>query len=239
MKIALIGYGKMGKSIESIAPERGHEVICKISSVSTDEEWKGIKNCDIAIEFTRPDVAPENISKCLKLNIPVVVGTTGWIHHIEQIKRTCEEEKGALLYASNFSLGVNIFFEINRVLAELMNNRKDYQISMTEIHHTEKLDAPSGTAISLAGDIIAHNSLISRWAEGVESKGDILGIQAERIPNVPGTHQVVYNSEIDKITIEHVAHNRKGFALGAIIASEFLLGKQGVYTMKDVLNIKS
>jgi 4-hydroxy-tetrahydrodipicolinate reductase len=239
MKIALIGYGKMGKAIETIAHEREHVVVCKISSASTDEEWQEIKQCDVAIEFTRPDAARENIIKCLKLNVPVVVGTTGWMHHMGEIKRTCEEEKGALLYASNFSLGVNIFFEINRVLAELMNDRKDYRVSMTEIHHTEKLDAPSGTAISLAKDIIAHNSLISRWAEGVESHEDVLGIQAERTPNVPGTHQVVYNSEIDRISIEHVAHNRKGFALGALVASEFLLGKQGVYTMKDVLNIKS
>jgi 4-hydroxy-tetrahydrodipicolinate reductase len=239
MKIALIGYGKMGKAIESLAPERGHEVVCKISSTSTDEEWQSIRNCDVAIEFTRPDAAADNIIKCLKLKTPIVVGTTGWMHHMGEIKRICEEENGALLYASNFSLGVNIFFEINRVLAELMNGRKDYQVSMTEIHHTEKLDAPSGTAISLANDIIAHNSLISKWAEGVDSHADVLGIQAERIPNVPGTHQIAYNSEIDKITIEHIAHNRKGFALGALVASEFLLGKQGVYTMKDVLNIKS
>ena len=237
MKIALVGYGKMGKTLEIAGMERGHEFPVKITSSSSQEEWDKLKECDVAIEFTRPDAAVSNISRCFELGVPVVVGTTGWMNYMGEIKRICEDLNGTLLYASNFSLGVNLFFEINRLLARLMDGRSEYTVSMKETHHTEKIDAPSGTAINLANDIIANNTLINRWAEGVESHKDILGIKAERLPNVPGTHAIVYESEIDRISIEHLAHSRKGFAVGAIVAAEYIHDKKGVYTMKDVLKI--
>lgn len=232
MKIALLGYGKMGKEIEKIALKRGHEIILKKTN---ENSFDGIENADVAIDFSIPKAAVENISTCLETNIPVVSGTTGWLEHYEQMVVLTKEKKGAFIYASNFSVGVNIFFELNKYLAKLMAPLQQYNISMEEIHHTQKLDAPSGTAISLANDIISSSNY-SQWAL---DKGDdtTIPIVAKRIPDVPGTHSIAYQSEIDSIEITHTAHNRKGFALGAVIAAEWLIGKKGVFSMKEVLNI--
>lgn len=232
MKIALLGYGKMGKEIEKIALKRGHEIILKKTN---ENSFDGLENADVAIDFSIPKAAVENISTCLETNIPVVSGTTGWLEHYEQMVVLTKEKKGAFIYASNFSVGVNIFFELNKYLAKLMAPLQQYNISMEEIHHTQKLDAPSGTAISLANDIISSSNY-SQWAL---DKGDdtTIPIVAKRIPDVPGTHSIAYQSEIDSIEITHTAHNRKGFALGAVIAAEWLIGKKGVFSMKEVLNI--
>lgn len=232
MKIALLGYGKMGKEIEKIALERGHEIILKKTN---ENSFDGLENADVAIDFSIPTAAVENISTCLETNIPVVSGTTGWLEHYEQMVVLTKEKQGSFIYASNFSVGVNIFFELNKYLAKLMAPLQQYNISMEEIHHTQKLDAPSGTAISLANDIISSSNY-SQWAL---DKGDdtTISIVAKRIPDVPGTHSIAYQSEIDSIEITHTAHNRKGFALGAVIAAEWLIGKKGVFSMKEVLNI--
>lgn len=233
MKIALLGYGKMGKVIERIALERGHEVVLRKGSAGT---FESLDSADVAIDFSIPDAATGNISACLNSNIPVVSGTTGWLEHYHDMAQLCEERQGAFIYGSNFSLGVNIFFELNNYLAKMMGTLKQYRVSMEEIHHTQKLDAPSGTAITLAKDIIAHTDY-SSWAIG-NPKEDEIFIDAKRVENVPGTHSVAYDSEIDSIEIKHIAHSREGFALGAVIAAEWLLGKQGVYTMKDVLGLQ-
>jgi 4-hydroxy-tetrahydrodipicolinate reductase len=233
MKIALLGYGGMGKTIEQIAMQRGHEIVLKV-----DENTKSydINLADIAIDFSIPSVAFINISNCLKHNVPVVSGTTGWLHKYEEAKTLCIENNGGFIYASNFSLGVNIFFELNEQLAKMMLHLEDYKISMEEIHHTKKLDAPSGTAITLAEGIL-KNSNKKKWTLGVTSNENEIPIIAKRIDDVPGTHTVEYNSNIDTIEIKHTAHNRQGFALGAVIASEWLVGKKGVFTMKDVLGL--
>ena len=233
MKIALLGYGRMGKTIEQIAIQRGHEVILKV-----DEHTKSydIKIADIAIDFSIPSVALNNISNCLNNNIPVVSGTTGWLDKFSIATDLCKKNNGGFIYASNYSLGVNIFFELNEYLAKMMRNLGDYQISMEEIHHTKKLDAPSGTAITLAEGII-KNSDKKNWALNVTNKETEIPIVAKRIDNVPGTHSIAYNSSIDTINIKHTAHSRDGFALGAIVAAEWLVGKTGVFTMKDVLGI--
>lgn len=242
MKIALLGYGKMGKEIERLANDKGHEVICFVDSQNLIEN-ADFTNVDVAIEFTKPNLAISHIDFCLKKNIPIVVGTTGWFEKVTEITDTVLSTQGSLLYASNFSIGVNIFFEINRKLAELMApHLAEYHVSLSEIHHTQKLDAPSGTAISLANDIILKtayenwNSIenIDGLTESVLPNFDII---SSRIPDVPGTHIIQYSSEIDCIEIKHEAKNRKGFALGAILAAEWIIGKQGVFTMKDVLNI--
>ncbi|MFC4817300.1 4-hydroxy-tetrahydrodipicolinate reductase [Flavobacterium sp. GCM10023249] len=233
MKIALLGYGKMGKVIERIALERGHEIVLRKSSSST---FEGLENADVAIDFSVPDSAVCNISECFATNIPVVCGTTGWLEHYDEIVDLCNEKNGAFIYGSNFSLGVNIFFELNSYLAKMMANLKEYKVSMEEIHHTQKLDAPSGTAISLAEGII-NNSDYSGWT--LENPTDNqIQIEAKRIENIPGTHSIFYDSAVDQIEIKHTAHSREGFALGAVIASEWLFGKKGVFTMKDVLNLK-
>lgn len=232
MKIALLGYGKMGKEIEKIALERGHEIILKKTN---ENSFDGLENADVAIDFSIPTAAVENISTCLETNIPVVSGTTGWLEHYEQMVVLTKEKQGAFIYASNFSVGVNIFFELNKYLAKLMAPLQQYNISMEEIHHTQKLDAPSGTAISLANDIIS-SSKYSQWALD-KGNDTTIPIVAKRIPDVPGTHSIAYQSEIDSIEITHTAHNRKGFALGAVIAAEWLIGKKGVFSMKEVLNI--
>jgi len=233
MKIALLGYGRMGKTIEQIAIQRGHEVILKV-----DEHTKSydIKIADIAIDFSIPSVALNNISNCLNNNIPVVSGTTGWLDKYSIATDLCKKNNGGFIYASNYSLGVNIFFELNEYLAKMMRNLGDYQISMEEIHHTKKLDAPSGTAITLAEGII-KNSDKKNWALNVTNKETEIPIVAKRIDDVPGTHSIAYNSSIDTINIKHTAHSRDGFALGAIVAAEWLVGKTGVFTMKDVLGI--
>lgn len=233
MKIALFGYGKMGKTIERLALRRGHEIIAKIDIDTVDND---ISNADVAIDFSIPAKAFENISRCFNTNIPIVCGTTGWLDKFEEAKDLCKTKDGAFIYASNYSLGVNIFFELNKQLAKIMAKFSDYTISLEEIHHIQKLDAPSGTAISLANDIIANTDK-NNWVLDVTKDDDSIPIVAKRIENVPGTHMVRYNSEVDELEIKHSAKNRDGFALGAIIAAEWLQNKKGVYTMQDVLNI--
>ncbi|SHI68662.1 4-hydroxy-tetrahydrodipicolinate reductase [Flavobacterium terrae] len=230
MKIALLGYGKMGKVIERIALERGHEIVLRKSS---QDSFDGLKNADVAIDFSVPSSAVCNISECFATNIPVISGTTGWLEKYDEIVSLCKEKNGAFIYGSNFSLGVNIFFELNDYLAKMMANLNQYKVSMEEIHHTQKLDAPSGTAISLANGII-ENSAYESWTLDTPSENQI-HIDAKRIENIPGTHSIFYDSEVDQIEIKHTAHNREGFALGSVIAAEWLIGKKGIFTMKDVL----
>jgi 4-hydroxy-tetrahydrodipicolinate reductase len=232
MKIALLGYGRMGKEIEQIALKRGHEIVIKTS----DQEGYDIQLADIAIDFSIPTAAVANISNCIHHQIPVISGTTGWLEQYDAIVELCKQKKGAFIYASNFSLGVNIFFELNKQLAKMMNTLEDYSLDIEEIHHTQKLDAPSGTAISLAEGIIAHSNKKS-WKLDGEADDEIIPIIAKRIPDVPGTHSIKYASKVDSIEIKHTAHSRQGFALGALVAAEWLVGKTGIYTMKDVLNL--
>lgn len=232
MKIALLGYGKMGKTIEKIAIKRGHDIVIKTSG----KEDYDINRADIAIDFSVPDAALNNITNCFRNNVPVISGTTGWLNNYNDALQFCKEHDGAFIYASNFSLGVNIFFALNKQLAKMMTGLTEYKVSIEETHHTEKLDTPSGTAISLANDIIEEHDAYTQWQLG-EATGSQLPIQAIRIPNIPGTHSINYNSKTDAIKIEHIAHNREGFALGAVIAAEWLVGKTGVFSMNDVLNI--
>ncbi|WP_397363223.1 4-hydroxy-tetrahydrodipicolinate reductase [Olleya sp. R77988] len=232
MKIALLGYGKMGKAIENIALQRGHSIVIKTSQTSGYD----ITKADVAIDFSVPSAAFGNISNCINNQIPVISGTTGWLDQYKEIVSLCKKQNGAFIYASNFSLGVNIFFELNQILAKMMAKLEDYKVDIEEIHHTQKLDAPSGTAITLAEGIIDNNTQYSKWELDNANQGSI-PIIAKRIPEVPGTHNISYTSPIDTIKIEHEAHNRQGFALGAVIAAEWLVGKTGVFTMKDVLNI--
>jgi 4-hydroxy-tetrahydrodipicolinate reductase len=233
MNIALLGYGKMGKTIEQIAIKRGHNVVLTIDK---DDKNYDITKADVAIDFSVPKVAFNNISNCINNNVPVISGTTGWLDKYDDAVALCEEKKGAFIYASNYSLGVNIFFELNKTLAKMMSNLKQYNVSMEETHHTQKLDAPSGTAISLANDIIENHEGFTNWK--LDENGEkTIPITAKRIEDVPGTHTVTYESEVDTINIEHIAHTRQGFALGAVIAAEWIAGKTGVFTMNDVLNI--
>ena len=232
MKIALLGYGKMGKAIETIALQRGHTIVIK---TSRDSDYN-INDADVAIDFSVPSAAFNNISNCLNNQVPVISGTTGWLEQYDDIVSLCEKQKGAFIYASNFSLGVNIFFELNETLAKMMAKLNDYKLDIEEIHHTQKLDAPSGTAITLAEGIIKNNTAYQNWQLDTATDKNI-PIIAKRIPEVPGTHIISYTSPIDTIKIEHEAHNREGFALGAVIAAEWLADKTGVFTMKDVLNI--
>ena len=233
MKIALLGYGKMGQAIEKIAIERGHTIILK---KSIDETFDGLEDADVAIDFSIPSAAVENITKCLESGIAIVSGTTGWLEDYDKMVDTCNTNNGAFIYGSNFSLGVNLFFELNEHLVRLMQNFPQYKAEIKEVHHTQKLDAPSGTAITLAKAII-ENSDYSSWALDKKEENELL-IQAERTDNVPGTHTVYYSNPIDTIEITHTAHSREGFAQGAVIAAEWLQGKKGVFTMKDVLNLK-
>ena len=230
MKIALLGYGKMGKVIERIALERGHEIVLKKDQ---DNTFEGLLNADVAIDFSVPDSAVINISECLNNGIPVISGTTGWLSDYPKMVALCEDKNGSFIYGSNFSLGVNVFFELNEYLAKMMANLKQYNVSMEEIHHTQKLDAPSGTAITLAEGVI-KNTDYSNWTLETPNSNEI-HIEAKRIENVPGTHSIFYDSEVDQIEIKHTAHSREGFALGAVVAAEWLVGKKGVFTMKDVL----
>lgn len=234
MKIALLGYGKMGKVIERIALERGHEIVLKKDQ---DTSFDGLKNADVAIDFSVPNSAVANISECLNNGIPVISGTTGWLTNYPKMVQLCEKKNGSFIYGSNFSLGVNVFFELNEYLAKMMANLKQYNVSMEEIHHTQKLDVPSGTAITLADGII-KNTNYANWTLETPISNEI-HIDAKRIENVPGTHSVFYDSEVDQIEIKHTAHSREGFALGAVIAAEWLVGKKGVFTMKDVLGLNS
>ncbi|NNC51190.1 MAG: 4-hydroxy-tetrahydrodipicolinate reductase [Flaviramulus sp.] len=233
MNIALLGYGKMGKTIEKIAINRGHKIVLKIDK--GDDNYD-ITKADVAIDFSIPSVAFKNISNCINHGVPVISGTTGWLDSYDTAVSLCKEKNGAFIYASNYSLGVNIFFELNKTLAKMMNALKQYNVSMEEIHHTQKLDAPSGTAISLANDIISNNKNFNQWKLD-ENGENTIPIVSKRIDDIPGTHIINYESEVDTITIEHIAHNRQGFALGAVIAAEWLAGKTGVFTMNDVLNI--
>ncbi|WP_428229623.1 4-hydroxy-tetrahydrodipicolinate reductase [Flavobacterium sp.] len=233
MKIALLGYGKMGKVIERIALERGHEIVLKKDEFNT---YDGLSTADVAIDFSVPTAAVSNISSCFNNNVPVVSGTTGWLEHFDEMIALCNEKQGGFISSSNFSLGVNIFFELNEYLAKIMAQFDSYKVTMEEIHHTQKLDAPSGTAISLAKGII-ENSNYANWTLD-QAKANEIHIEAKRIGDVPGTHTVTYDSVVDSIELKHTAHNREGFALGAVIAAEWLAGKTGVYSMKDVLNLK-
>jgi 4-hydroxy-tetrahydrodipicolinate reductase len=233
MKIALLGYGRMGKVIERIALERGHEIILRKDEYNT---YEGISNADVAIDFSIPAAAVNNISTCINEGIPVISGTTGWLENYHEMVKLCQEKNAAFLYGSNFSLGVNLFFELNDYLAKIMSKFKEYNVTMEEIHHTQKLDKPSGTAISLANAIINRTDK-NNWAIENPKEDDVF-IEVKRVENVPGTHTVTYNSEVDFIEIKHVAHNREGFALGAIIAAEWIIGKKGVFSMKDVLELK-
>jgi 4-hydroxy-tetrahydrodipicolinate reductase len=235
MNIALIGYGKMGKEIEAIAIKRGHTIVLKINRNNHDSVEEGdLKKAEVAIEFSTPHTVLENIKKCLNAQLPVVVGTTGWYDHFEEIKTMCSQKGGSLFHATNFSLGVNLFFKVNTYLAELMNKYKDYEVSMEEIHHIHKLDKPSGTAITLANQVIEKIDRKHAWSID-EKTPDTLFIKDIREGEVPGTHIIKYHSQIDDIEIMHKAHNRKGFALGAVIAAEFLNRKKGIYTMNDII----
>ncbi|MCC5920100.1 MAG: 4-hydroxy-tetrahydrodipicolinate reductase [Cyclobacteriaceae bacterium] len=236
LRIALVGYGKMGQEIEKIAIERGHRISAKIT-IDNKEDMDGItkESTDAVIEFTQPDAAFENITFCLKRGLPVVSGTTGWLDKKSEADKIANENEAALLQATNFSLGVNITFMVNEYLATLMSKQLQYQASIHEIHHTAKLDSPSGTAISLAEGLINMHDSYNQWQETDNAKEKTLGITAAREDSVPGTHTVTYNSSIDKIELTHIAHNRKGFALGAVMAAEFLHDKKGVFNMRDFL----
>jgi 4-hydroxy-tetrahydrodipicolinate reductase len=236
MKIALLGYGKMGKEIERIALERNHEILMKID---TFEDWNehiyDFLQADVAIEFSTPTTVLDNILKSFAANVPIVVGTTGWYDQLNTIRDLCIEKQQCLFYASNFSLGVNVFFEINKKLALLMNTHPEYEVFIEEIHHTQKLDAPSGTAITLANDIINNLKRKELWKNEMTENTEMLGIKSIRESNVPGTHIITYQSENDIIEIKHTAKNRLGLAMGAILAAEFVVGKKGIYEMKDIL----
>ena len=231
MKIALLGYGRMGKTIEKLATERGHSIV---KTIDQNDDYD-FNDADVAIDFSVPNAAVSNITACLNAGIPVVSGTTGWLENYEKMVTLCKEKEGAFIYASNFSVGVNIFFELNKKLAKMMKNLEDYDVSMTEVHHIHKLDAPSGTAITLAEGILEHSAK-SDWVLENQEEGKIT-INAVREGEVPGTHNIQYKSAVDEITIEHKAHNRNGFALGAVIAAEWLQDKTGIFSMKDVLGL--
>lgn len=238
MKIALIGYGKMGKEIEKIALDRGHEIVLKIDITNPEDlTVDNLRNADVAIEFTIPTSAPDNYKLCFEAGIPVVSGTTGWLEKMAEIQDICTQKNGTFLYASNFSLGVNIFFEVNKKLASLMANSNEYKVEMKEIHHTQKLDAPSGTAITLAQGIIENIPARKSWINQTTDSSEEIGIISEREGQVPGTHIIRYDSEVDYIEITHCAKNRKGLAFGAVLAAEFSKDKKGILTMKDLLNI--
>lgn len=236
MKLALIGYGKMGREIEQIAKDRGHEIVSIIDVNNlADFESDAFKSADVAIEFTRPDAALENYRRAFKSGVAVVAGTTGWLDHIDEIKNACENEGKTFFYASNFSLGVNIFFALNKYLAKIMNGFTDYDVKMKEIHHIHKLDEPSGTAITLAEGVLDNIERKNNWTIETPKNSSELFIEAIREGEVPGYHSIIYESEVDTITITHDAKSRKGFALGAVVAAEFTCGKKGFLTMSDML----
>ena len=238
MKIALIGYGKMGKAIESIALSKGHEIVLKIDIQNNQDFTEAaLQKADVAIEFTGPHSAFENVKKCIAWGVPVVSGSTGWLDQWAEIKDLCAEKNGTLIYSSNYSIGVNLFFELNKQLAQLMESYDSYDVSMTEVHHTEKKDAPSGTAISLAEQILTNLGRKNKWVNTASGNSNELVIKSERIDPAPGTHMVKYSSEVDDIEIIHTAHTRIGFASGAVLAAEFAFEKKGTFTMKDVLGL--
>lgn len=234
MNVAIVGYGKMGKEIEKILIKKGHTIVCKLTKKPTIED---IKNADVAIEFSNPNVAFENIKFLIQNKIPTISGTTGWTNKLHEIIEINQDNNCAFLYASNFSLGVNIFFVLNNHLSQLMTKYPEYKVDIEEIHHTQKLDKPSGTAITLAEQILSQKNY-SHWESDQKTSESALPIHSKRIDNTPGTHTVNYRSEIDDISITHTAHNRKGFALGAVLAAEWIKDKKGYFSMKDVLNLK-
>lgn len=238
MKIALIGYGKMGHMIEEIAVGRGHEVVLKID-VNNQKDFtkENLSKADVAIEFTNPDSAFQNVMNCLEFGTPVVSGSTGWNKKLEEAKAFCKEKNGSFLHTSNFSIGVNIFFEVNKMLAKLMSSQPEYDVTLREIHHTAKKDAPSGTAVTLAEQVLSNIDRKKAWVNEPAGSKEQLSIISERIDPAPGTHYVKYTSEVDDIEIIHTAHSRKGFALGAVLAAEYIANKKGIFSMKDVLNI--
>jgi 4-hydroxy-tetrahydrodipicolinate reductase len=238
MNIALIGYGKMGKEIEQIALSRGHNIVLKVdASNASTYTLTELKMADVAIEFSTPEAAISNIYKCFEANVPVVVGTTGWLSKLEEVKQKCIAQDQTLFYASNYSIGVNLFFKLNEYLAKLMNNYPNYNVSMEETHHVHKLDAPSGTAISLANQVIEQLAEKQKWVNEASANKSELAIISIRIDEVPGTHTVTYNSSVDEISITHIAHNRKGFALGAVVAAEWVKDKKGILGMNDLMNL--
>ncbi|HJA88968.1 MAG TPA: 4-hydroxy-tetrahydrodipicolinate reductase [Candidatus Parabacteroides intestinavium] len=237
MKIALVGYGKMGKTIEQIARDRGHEIV-SIIDVNNPEDFESeaFKQADVAIEFTTPATAFDNYMKCFAAGVPVVSGTTGWLNRLDEVKRMCAEEGKTFFYASNFSIGVNIFFALNKYLAKIMNNFPSYDVRMTEVHHIHKLDAPSGTAITLAEGILDNLDRKERWTLETSEKPTDLPIHAIREGEVPGIHEIIYESDADIISIKHDAKSRAGFALGAVLAAEFTAGKKGFLGMNDLFH---
>lgn len=238
MNIILVGYGKMGKAIEEIALAKGHHIVLKVDLDNAHElNAENAAKADVAIEFTSPHSAFSNVTKCLSLGIPVVCGSTGWLDQFEAARQLCEEKNGTLIYASNYSIGVNLFFEINQQLAKLMSKHHEYDVSMEEIHHTQKKDAPSGTAITLAEQIMAAITTKKQWVNTVAANQEELSIISERIDPAPGTHKIRYSSPIDDIEIIHTAHNRKGFAGGAVLAAEYAVSHKGVLSMKEVLGL--
>lgn len=238
MRIALIGYGKMGKAIEEVALQRGHEIFIKIDQPNLHEFTKeNMAKADAAIEFTSPHSAYDNVKTCLEFDVPVVCGSTGWTERLDEMKKICNDKNGSFIYSSNFSVGVNIFFEVNKKLASLMAPHKEYEVILEETHHTQKKDAPSGTAITLAEQILEQVKRKKQWVNELSDHPEDLEIISQRIDPAPGTHSIKYSSAIDNIEIIHTAHNRKGFATGAVLAAEFIKNKKGFFTMKDVLGL--
>ncbi len=239
MKIALIGYGKMGMAIEEIALQKGHEVVLKINIENTEDlTVENLQTADVAIEFTGPESAFYNLVKCMEAGMPVVCGSTGWLEKWEDIKNLCKQQNGSLIYASNYSIGVNLFFEVNKYLSKLLADYNDYDAKLEEIHHTQKKDSPSGTAITLAGQVLENITRKKRWVNNLSDNAEDLEIISQRVDPAPGTHKVKYISPIDDIEIIHTAHNRMGFAGGAVKAAEFLKDKKGIFTMQDVLGLR-
>ncbi len=244
MRIAILGYGKMGRIIEQFATERGHEIVLKVNVDNTEDlTLVNLKKADVAIDFSTPDAALSNIELCFDAGVPIVVGTTGWYGHLQTVKNKCVEGNNTLLYASNFSIGVNVFFFVNKVLAKIMNRYPQYEVQVEEIHHTQKLDSPSGTAMTISEGILSELDRKNEWVNeligSVEEfivKPDQLLIESHRIEDVPGTHTVIYSSEVDDIEFKHKAHNRAGFALGAVLAAEWLENKTGFYTITDMFD---
>ena len=238
MNAAIIGYGKMGKEIEKILIERGHKVTLIIDQDNTaDLDAAHLKEVDVAIEFSTPQTAYSNIVKCLEYNTPVVCGTTAWLDRYDEVKQLCESKKGTFFYASNYSIGVNLTFRLNEMLARMMNRFPEYDVTLEEVHHTQKKDAPSGTAITLADGIVSNLDRKKRWVNGMTTNPAELEVQAIRRGVVPGIHTVTYESEADVITLSHNAKSRRGFALGAVLAAEFIQNKRGVFSMKDLLEL--
>ncbi len=239
MKIALIGYGKMGRTIQEIALQRGHTLDLKIDIDNVETFTKeNLQRCNVAIEFTGPHSAKENILKCFDAGIPVVSGSTGWLDNWSEVENACKEKNGSFLYASNFSVGVNIFFEVNKKLAQLMGTQESYDAAIGEIHHTQKKDAPSGTAITLAEQVLRELTRKKTWVNDVSKNMEDLVITSKRIDPAPGTHSVKYSSAIDDIEIIHTAHSRLGFALGAVLAAEYVHNKKGIFSLQDVFGFK-